>query len=182
MAAVPPQEIAYQKAHASDFNAGGLSAFCIAGEIIVFAAVILRVYSRKIARIPLQADDFTLIVAMVLSVAAVILFDIRGKHHQLWLYKMRAMKEPLHLETVTDNPIVYHWGMGRHWYSLDTATQVKFEKVAHSIPCPFPFGPRLRNIQTYEIAIYRGSPRCNLFEHPCFSQLDSALPPHLLIA
>ncbi|KAL8937911.1 MAG: hypothetical protein Q9211_003451 [Gyalolechia sp. 1 TL-2023] len=99
--AVPQQEIAYQKAHASDFNAAGLSAFCIAGEIVVVVAVLLRVYSRKIARIPLQADDFTLIVAMVLSVAGVILFDVR----------------------------VHRWGMGRHWYSLSTATQIKYKKV-----------------------------------------------------
>lgn len=78
MAEASEQEIAYQKAHASDFNAGGLSAFCIAGEIIVVVAVMLRVYSRKLTQIALQADDYTLIVALVLSVAAVILFDVRG--------------------------------------------------------------------------------------------------------
>ncbi|KAL8938356.1 MAG: hypothetical protein Q9216_003936, partial [Gyalolechia sp. 2 TL-2023] len=98
MAAVSDSEIAYQRSHASEFNAGGLSAFCIAGEILVVIAVLLRVYSRKIAHIALQADDFTLIVAMVLSVAAVILFDVR----------------------------VYHWGMGRHWYSLSTTTQIDY--------------------------------------------------------
>ncbi|KAI4166704.1 MAG: hypothetical protein LQ343_007827 [Gyalolechia ehrenbergii] len=118
MAAVPEQEIAYQKAHASDFNAGGLSAFCIAGEIIVVVAVLLRVYSRKVARIALQADDFTLIVAMVLSVAAVILFDVR----------------------------VYHWGMGRHWYSLSTATQVKFEQIDYAFNLCYTTGYPLSRI------------------------------------
>lgn len=37
--------------------------------------------------------------------------------------------------TKADDPIVYHWGMGRHWYSLSTATQVKFEQVASSLHC-----------------------------------------------
>ena len=72
------EEIAYQQAHASDFNAGGLSAFCITGEILVVVAVLLRVYSRKISGISLQADDITLIISMVLSLTAVILLDVRG--------------------------------------------------------------------------------------------------------
>lgn len=53
MEAVPERESAYQKAHVSDFNAGGLSTFCISGEIIVLVAVILRVYSPKLTRIAL---------------------------------------------------------------------------------------------------------------------------------
>ena len=79
MSTVPPAEIAYQKAHASDFNADGVSAFCITGEIVVVVAVALRIYSRKVSRISLQADDWTLIVAMILSLTAVILFDMRGE-------------------------------------------------------------------------------------------------------
>ena len=64
---VPPEEIAYQKANASDFNADGLSAFCISGVIIVTAAVMLRIWSRKLQKIPLQADDYTLVVSLVRS-------------------------------------------------------------------------------------------------------------------
>ncbi|KAL8925333.1 MAG: hypothetical protein Q9208_003623 [Pyrenodesmia sp. 3 TL-2023] len=118
MAEASEQEIAYQKAHASDFNAGGLSAFCIAGEIIVVVAVMLRVYSRKLTQIALKADDYTLIVALVLSVAAVILFDVR----------------------------VHHWGMGRHWYSLSTATQVKFEQIDYAFNLCYTTGYPLSRI------------------------------------
>ena len=75
---VPPEEIAYQQAHAGDFNADGLSTFCIVGELVVAVAVLLRVWSRKLAGIGLQADDYTLIVAMFLSLTAVILMDVRG--------------------------------------------------------------------------------------------------------
>ena len=78
------EEIAYQRAHASDFNADGLSAFCITGEVLVVVAVLLRVYSRRISGIPLQADDVTLIIAMVLSLTAVILFDVRGTFIPWW--------------------------------------------------------------------------------------------------
>ena len=89
-----PEEIARQKAHASDFNADGLSTFCIVGEIVLFAAVMLRVYSRRIAQIPLQADDFTLIVAIVLSLTAVILFDVRGKAFQSLEAQEMAVIQP----------------------------------------------------------------------------------------
>ena len=101
MATVSPSEIAYQQAHASDFNADGLSAFCIAGEVIVAAAVALRFWSRRISGISLEADDWTLLVAMLLSVTAIILFDVR----------------------------VYNWGMGRHFFSLLLSDREKFEKI-----------------------------------------------------
>ena len=81
MSTVPPEEIAYQKAHASDFNGGGISAFCITGEIVVVLAVALRIYSRRVSRISLQADDFTLIAATILSLTAVILSDVRGEDY-----------------------------------------------------------------------------------------------------
>ncbi|KAL8706261.1 MAG: hypothetical protein Q9201_000698, partial [Fulgogasparrea decipioides] len=68
-----PEQIAYQQAHASEFNAGGLGEFSIVGVILVGLATILRIYSRKISRIPLQADDYTLIIASILSIIAVML-------------------------------------------------------------------------------------------------------------
>lgn len=72
------EQIAYQQAHASEFNAQGLAGFSIAGVILVGAATILRVYSRKISRIPLEVDDYTLIVASILSIIAVMLNATTG--------------------------------------------------------------------------------------------------------
>ncbi|KAL9101698.1 MAG: hypothetical protein Q9163_003063 [Psora crenata] len=62
---VPPEEIAYQKAHASDYNAQGLNAFCIVGMCVVTVGVALRLWSRKMQKIAWQSDDYTLIVALV---------------------------------------------------------------------------------------------------------------------
>ena len=111
MTTVSPSQIAYEQAHAADFNADGLSAFCIAGEIIVACAVALRFYSRRISNIGLEADDWTLLVASVLSLTAVILLDVR----------------------------VYNWGLGRHYYSLPVHEREKFEKIDYAFnlfsPC-----------------------------------------------
>ena len=62
---VPPEEIAWQQAHASDYNAQGLNAFCIVGMCVVTVAVALRLWSRKMQKIPWQSDDWTLVVALV---------------------------------------------------------------------------------------------------------------------
>ncbi|KAL8822810.1 MAG: hypothetical protein Q9191_006463 [Dirinaria sp. TL-2023a] len=70
-----PEEVAYQQAHWNDNSAGGLTAFSITGSVIVLVATILRVWSRELAGISLQADDYTLIVAAVLSIIAVELTD-----------------------------------------------------------------------------------------------------------
>ncbi|KAL8731714.1 MAG: hypothetical protein Q9181_004203 [Wetmoreana brouardii] len=96
-----PEQIAYQQAHASEFNAVGLSAFSIVGVILVGLATILRVYSRRISRIPLQADDYTLIIASILSIIAVM----------------------LNATTVMD------WGMGRHFYAQSKESQMMYYKI-----------------------------------------------------
>ncbi|KAL9583971.1 MAG: hypothetical protein Q9212_002392 [Teloschistes hypoglaucus] len=95
------EQIAYQQAHASEFNAQGLAAFSIAGVILVGAATILRVCSRKISRIPLEVDDYTLIVASILSIIAVM----------------------LNATTVMD------WGMGRHFYGQSKKSQIMYYKI-----------------------------------------------------
>ncbi|KAL8642970.1 MAG: hypothetical protein Q9228_000415 [Teloschistes exilis] len=95
------EQIAYQQAHASEFNAQGLAAFSITGVILVGVATILRIYSRKISRIPLEVDDYTLIVASILSIIAVM----------------------LNAATVID------WGMGRHFYGQSKESQIMYYKI-----------------------------------------------------
>ena len=62
---VPQAEKDYQLARAGEYSLGNLSAFIITGLIICTIAVILRLWSRKVADIPWRSDDYTLVVALV---------------------------------------------------------------------------------------------------------------------
>ena len=105
-----------------------LSAFRIAGEIIMVIAVSLCVYSRKISHMPLQGDDCTLIIAMFSSVTAVILFDVRGipihgarsfirmRKNELDVQRARLIGHSLSLYVHSRVTYILYsnWGMGRH--------------------------------------------------------------------
>lgn len=60
------RKLAYQKAHPGEFSCPGLNAFTITFMVIITAAVCSRFWSRKLARIPLKADDYLLLVALVI--------------------------------------------------------------------------------------------------------------------
>ena len=62
---VPQEEVDYQMARAEEFSMKGLSAFIIAGMSIITFAVVLRLWSRRVAKIEWKSDDYTLIVALV---------------------------------------------------------------------------------------------------------------------
>ncbi|KAL9605843.1 MAG: hypothetical protein Q9179_000991 [Wetmoreana sp. 5 TL-2023] len=105
-----PEQIAYQQAHASEFNAGGLGEFSIVGVILVGLATILRIYSRKISRIPLQADDYTLIIAL----------NVKRPQASWKSFRERAM---------ANDQVVMDWGMGRHFYAQSNESQMMYYKV-----------------------------------------------------
>ena len=103
MAPVPPlpfptEVIEYQLAHPNDYCAGPLLALCMAGICIVFPAVALRFWGRRLQKIPLLADDWTLLGATFLSCGAVVMLLIKG----------------------------FHYGFGKHYFTLSPETQLKF--------------------------------------------------------
>ena len=94
----PPEVIDYQLAHPNDYCAGPLLATCIAGICIVFPAVALRFWGRRLQKIPLLADDWTLLGAAFLSCGAIVMLLIKG----------------------------YHYGFGKHYFTLSPETQLNF--------------------------------------------------------
>ena len=85
-------------AHPNDYSAGHLAPLCIAGICIVFFAVALRFWGRRHQKIPILADDWTLLAATFLSCAAVVMLLIK----------------------------CYHYGFGKHYFTLTPETQLKF--------------------------------------------------------
>ena len=76
MAGPDPEVLAYQKAHPNDFNAGGLKAFIIAGVCIITVMVGLRLWCRKMQKIPWNSDHDTLIGALVITCSSFALNDV----------------------------------------------------------------------------------------------------------
>ena len=62
---IPQSEIDYQLSHADEYNASGLPAFVIACMVISTVAVGLRLFGRMKMKVPLKADDYTLVAALV---------------------------------------------------------------------------------------------------------------------
>ena len=77
----PPEVINYQLAHPDEYCAGPLLALGVAGICIVFVAVALRFWGRRLQKIPLLADDWTLLGATFLSCGAVVMLLIKGYRH-----------------------------------------------------------------------------------------------------
>ena len=72
MVQLTPADIAYQKAHIKDDRRGDIivsHAICIT---LAFLAVILRFISRKLGKIKIQADDYTIIAALFFALGEVI--------------------------------------------------------------------------------------------------------------
>lgn len=58
-------DIDYQLAHAGDFNCEGLNTLTLTLVVVVTVALLLRMWSRRLAKIELKADDYTLIAGWV---------------------------------------------------------------------------------------------------------------------
>ena len=72
MVQLSPQEIEYQKLHVHDDRSQDIvssHAICIT---LAFLAVVLRFLSRKLGKIPIGADDWTIILAFVFGLGEVI--------------------------------------------------------------------------------------------------------------
>ncbi|KAL8827248.1 MAG: hypothetical protein Q9191_003301 [Dirinaria sp. TL-2023a] len=58
------KQLDYEQAHPTEFGCSGLITFTIIGIVIIAFAVGLRFWSRTLAKIPLHADDYLLLVGM----------------------------------------------------------------------------------------------------------------------
>ena len=65
MSTLPQKEIDHEMANRNEFGCVGLNTFTIAGMIIITVTVVMRMWSRKIAKIPWKSDDYTLVVGLV---------------------------------------------------------------------------------------------------------------------
>ena len=65
MSSIPQAEVDYQKSHPNETSTGGLADLLIVGFVVCETGVLLRVWTRKLQKVPLQADDYTLLVAAV---------------------------------------------------------------------------------------------------------------------
>ena len=79
---IPEEEKQRQLARAGEYSQEGLPEFIIAGMVIITAALGLRLWSRRMVKIDLKSDDYTLIVAWV-SIACPLPFPTY-KHHNRW--------------------------------------------------------------------------------------------------
>lgn len=68
MSTIPQNEIDYQKSHPNETSTGGLAELLIVGFVICETAALLRIWTRRLQKVPLQADDYTLLAAAVLVV------------------------------------------------------------------------------------------------------------------
>ena len=65
MAQPSAAEIQYQLDHIKDDKSVQMVSSQICGMVIAFVAVALRLVSRRFGRVPIQADDFMIVVALV---------------------------------------------------------------------------------------------------------------------
>ena len=65
MAGIAPSSLQFQLAHIHDDRSLGLKVVEILGLILATAAVALRIASRRVSKVPLKADDITIIIALV---------------------------------------------------------------------------------------------------------------------
>ena len=63
----PQEEIDRQMALKHEYSLGNITAFIIAGLVIVTVAVLLRLWARRLSKIPWRSDDYTLMIALVCS-------------------------------------------------------------------------------------------------------------------
>ena len=62
---IPEEEKQRQLSRAGEYSQEGLPEFIIAGIVIMTCALGLRLWSRRMVKIDLKSDDYTLIVAWV---------------------------------------------------------------------------------------------------------------------
>ena len=67
MAEIPQAEVDYQFAHKDAYNAQGLNAFNIIGTLVCIVIVGLRLWARASQKISWKADDYVIVVSLVLA-------------------------------------------------------------------------------------------------------------------
>lgn len=68
MAKIPQAEKDYQFARRDEYSAHSLKEYLIIGLCVVTAAVALGFWARRRAQIELKSDDWTLLVAWILTI------------------------------------------------------------------------------------------------------------------
>ena len=85
MSTIPQADIDYQKSHPNETSTGGLADLLIVGFVVCQTGVLLRMWTRRLQKVPLQADDYTLIAAAV------------SLEHCKWHYD--AYTDPMYLDS-----------------------------------------------------------------------------------
>ena len=65
MSQISPQQLQYQKAHIRDDLRSLLLVACAVCWPVACVTVLLRLLARRLTRLPLQADDYMIVVALV---------------------------------------------------------------------------------------------------------------------
>lgn len=63
--AITPESLRYQKAHLHETNIVGPQIIYYIGLVVATLSVALRISSRRILGVPLKADDWTILAALV---------------------------------------------------------------------------------------------------------------------
>ena len=107
MSALTPAEILYQQQHIGDDLRADIAVcngMCLG---IAVVAVILRFVCRRIARVPLGMDDWTVVIALVHSLTGLGCADIWSQHTD-------RQEQMLYVVYVLSASFLVHYGMGRH--------------------------------------------------------------------
>ena len=67
MASLSPSDVRYQNAHIHDNKSTEIIVACGICLTAAYSAVILRFVSRRVGKTPLEADDYTIVAALVSS-------------------------------------------------------------------------------------------------------------------
>ena len=131
---VSQQDIDYQLAHANDFNCVGLNAFTIIMMNIVTGALILRLWARKIAKIELKSDDYTLMLGWVglpvLHLESSRVISI-GTYMRLTSFVLQVLSTGAQACSLN---VTYNGGFCRHTYP-DYLNKARFEQFG-KVPLP----------------------------------------------
>lgn len=87
---MPPEELAYQKAHIADDRRADIIIAIAVCLPVAYVAVILRIMSRRVAAVPLLADDWTMMIALVWFLSPQVNTLIRVDSSNWSLYQYRA--------------------------------------------------------------------------------------------
>ena len=134
-AGLPPEEVQYQEAHAYEDYTRNLGGFYIVVVFLTFISVVLRVFSRRITKQELKADDWIYITGAVWplhqysekSTNSHSKILAEGSYFVLLIYGILLLLLLLFISRL--KLLAFDAGLGAHWALLTTDQQALFRKV-----------------------------------------------------